>query len=446
MSHSTKKNSKKKPVIICVDDEKFILDTINKQLQRRFGTDYEYEFAESAEEALDIIQELIDEGYDVMMVISDQIMPGMTGDKLLSKIHSENPNPIKILLTGQASLDSAVNVINNANLFRYLTKPWQEDDLLLTVERGINQFNLIEEIKKKTEVFSYFVPKPFLDCLSIGSTLDVKLGDHVQREMSVMFVDIRNFTTISEKLTPEENYNFINNYLKYVEPCIQKNNGFIDKYIGDAILALFYTAEEAQKAAYDMQKAFHTFNNDYSEHLYTPLKSGIGMHTGSLMLGVIGVPNRMQTTVISDAVNIAARLEQLTAYYGCQMLVSEQFFKGINRSNERIPQRFLGKIRVKGRSQTVHIYELLAPDTDPLAPLKLNGLPFFQKGLEQYFDKIFAEACVNFNLALKECPQDNAAKHYLERSAKYMIAGVDETWDGVETHNKNNFSESKNNS
>jgi len=319
-------DKKKKPVIICVDDEKFILDALNKQLQRRFGKTYEYEFAESAEEALEIINDLISDGYDLMMIISDQIMPGMTGDQLLSRIHLENPNPIKILLTGQASLDSAINVINNANLFRYLTKPWQEDDFLLTVERGIEKFELKEETTKQSEVFSYFVPKHFLESLSVKSTLDVKLGDHVQREMVVLFTDIRNFTTISEKLTPEENYQFINDYLKYIEPSVENNKGFIDKYIGDAVMALFYTAEDALNAAYDIQRAIKRFNQDHAGKIYVPIHAGIGMHLGSLMLGVIGVPTRMQTTVISDAVNIAARLEQLTTFYGSSVLVSEQFF------------------------------------------------------------------------------------------------------------------------
>jgi two-component system sensor histidine kinase ChiS len=423
---------KKKPVIICVDDEKFILDALNKQLQRRFGASYEYEFAESAEEALEIINDLIADGYDLMMIISDQIMPGMTGDQLLSRIHSENPNPIKILLTGQASLDSAINVINNANLFRYLTKPWQEDDFLLTVERGIEKFALKEETAKQSEVFSYFVPKHFLESLSIKSTLDVKLGDHVQREMVVLFTDIRNFTTISEKLTPEENYQFINNYLKYVEPAVENNKGFIDKYIGDAVMALFYTAEDALNAAYDIQRAIKKFNQDHAGKFYVPVHAGIGMHLGSLMLGVIGVPTRMQTTVISDAVNIAARLEQLTTFYGSNMLVSEQFFKGINRAVERVPQRFLGKILVKGRQQSVSIYEILDVETDEQAEAKLKGLGAFSKGLDQYFAKEFAEACVNFNLALRECPTDKAAKFYLEKSAYMMVHGAPEGWDGTE--------------
>lgn len=118
----------KKPVIICVDDEKIILDSLNRQLQRHFGDQYEYEFCESADEALELINQLNAEGYSVIMVISDQIMPGMSGDQFLVEVQESHPKIIKILLTGQASLESAIRAINKANLYRYITKPWSESD------------------------------------------------------------------------------------------------------------------------------------------------------------------------------------------------------------------------------------------------------------------------------------------------------------------------------
>ncbi len=132
----------KKDVILCIDDEQIILNSLSKQLIRRFGTRFEYEFAESGEEALEIVEELDEDGQTVVMAISDQIMPGMYGDEFLTIFHERYPKSIKILLTGQAALDSAMNAINKADLYRYLTKPWNEEDFLLTVDRGLQQYYL----------------------------------------------------------------------------------------------------------------------------------------------------------------------------------------------------------------------------------------------------------------------------------------------------------------
>lgn len=131
-----------KPFILCVDDEKVILNSLNKQLTRQFSDVYELEFAESGEEGLEIIEELAEDGDSLAMVISDMLMPAMNGDEFLVKVHQRYPNPMKILLTGQAELDSAINGINNAHLFRVIVKPWEEQDLLLTLEKGLQQYNL----------------------------------------------------------------------------------------------------------------------------------------------------------------------------------------------------------------------------------------------------------------------------------------------------------------
>jgi len=144
----------KKPVIFCVDDEKIVLNTLNSQLQGKFQDLYELGFAESGEEAIETINDLSKDGYEIIMVIADQIMPSMKGDELLVKVHQSYPKTIKILLTGQASLESAINAINSAHLFRYLTKPWPEEDFLLTVQKGLEEYSLIQS-REKLLMLSY---------------------------------------------------------------------------------------------------------------------------------------------------------------------------------------------------------------------------------------------------------------------------------------------------
>lgn len=422
----------RKPVILCVDDEQFVLNALNKQLQSKFGDRYEYEFAESAEEAIRVVDDLAEKGYPFVMVISDQIMPGMTGDQFLTYVHKKLPRPIKIMLTGQASLDSAISAINNADLYRYLTKPWQEEDFLLTVEKGLQQYALMEEKNKQAEVFSHFVPHQFLERLN-KSLVDIELGDHVQREMTVLFSDIRDFTKVSETMTPEETYNFINRYLQYVEPAINKNNGFIDKYIGDAVMALFDSPEDGLQAAFDIQRNVDQLNQDHRDEKYGPIESPIGLHVGSLMLGIVGVKKRMQGTVISHAVNLASRLQGLARDYGCHIIASEEFIKKL-KMNPPAQNRFLGKIRVKGIQNESSIFELIDPREKEIASKTMQTKADFEQGLELFFEKRFAEACVKFNEVLKINPEDKPAKIYLERSAFYIVHGIPSDWYIIQTN------------
>ena len=164
-----------------------------------------------------------------------------------------------------------------------------------------------------TDAYGRFVPHQFLNLLGYESIIDVNLGDQVQQEMSVLFADIRDFTTLSETMTPQENFNFINAYLSRMEPAITSNNGFIDKYIGDAIMALFSDfADDAVKAGIAMLNILTNYNEDRQRVGYIPIQIGIGINSGSLMLGTVGGKSRMDSTVISDAVNLASHIEGLT--------------------------------------------------------------------------------------------------------------------------------------
>lgn len=421
----------KKPVILCVDDEKFILDTLLTQLRRRFGDDYVYESAESGEEAVKLIKDLAENNQEVRLVISDQIMPGMKGDELLAYINEQNRETVKILMTGQASLDSAVNAINYADLFRYMTKPWLENDLLLTVDKGLEKYSLQAEMVEQIKIFSCFVPKQFFDALSINSILDVKLGKSVERNMTVMFSDIRDFTTKSESMTPKENFEFINSYLSYVETSISKNKGFIDKFIGDAIMALFYTEQEALQAAIEIFGSLKKFNKDFSDKIFSPVNVGVGLHTGSLMLGIVGVDSRLQTSVFSDAVNISARLESLTKYYGSEIIVSESFYEALGSAKNRYKFRFLGKTLLKGKVDPTSIFEVLDPSFGNLSALKIQTRVDFEEGVEHYIKARFVEACLSFKKVIDLNPEDKAALCYLDHGSKLITQPLPENWKGI---------------
>ena len=165
-------------------------------------------------------------------------------------------------------------------------------------------------------VYTRFVPKEFIKNLGKADIADVKLGDNVEKDMSILFSDIRGFTTLSEQMTPVQNFNFINSYLNVMGPVIRSHRGFIDKYIGDAIMALFdKSADDAVMGAIAMLRQLGKYNEGRKRAGYSPIEIGIGINTGTLRIGTVGESGRMEGTVIGDAVNIASRTEGMTKIY-----------------------------------------------------------------------------------------------------------------------------------
>jgi DNA-binding NtrC family response regulator len=126
-----------KPIILCVDDEKIILDSLKAQLKKRFGNDYLYETAENADDAMELITELSEEGYSILVVVSDWLMPGVKGDDFLIDLHQQHPGIVKLMLTGQADEDAIEKAKDHANLHRCIYKPWAEEELVEAIETGV---------------------------------------------------------------------------------------------------------------------------------------------------------------------------------------------------------------------------------------------------------------------------------------------------------------------
>lgn len=216
----------------------------------------------------------------------------------------------------------------------------------------------IADLKKLTEANQRFVPEEFLKFLGKDRITDVQLGDQVQQCMTVLFADIRSFTTLSETMTPPENFNFLNTYLGYMEPVIRNHGGFVDKFIGDSIMALFdENPENAIDAALEMHRRLPDFNRLMQQFGRKAISIGAGIHTGSLMLGVVGGEGRMETTVISDSVNLASRLEGLTREYQAGVIISETSLNKLS-NKEKYDYRLLDTVQVKGRKEAVSIYEI----------------------------------------------------------------------------------------
>ena len=273
--------------------------------------------------------------------------------------------------------------------------------------------------EKLTDAYGRFVPHEFLHFLGYESILEVKLGDQVQKEMSVLFSDIRDFTSLSETMTPAENFQFINAYLSRMEPAITQNFGFIDKYIGDAIMALFDgSADDAVKAGIAMLEELYEYNISRNRPDCPPLQIGIGINTGSLMLGTVGGQSRMDSTVISDAVNLASRVENLTKEYGVSMLITHNTFIELN---DIYDLRLIDRVTVKGKSQMVTVYEVFAADPPELRQKKLETKTLFEQALVLYNSDRCVEATRFFSGCLQINPTDNVAQIYMQRCLKRVL-------------------------
>ncbi|GBF50424.1 adenylate/guanylate cyclase [Leptospira ryugenii] len=274
-----------------------------------------------------------------------------------------------------------------------------------------------DNLEKTNRSLRRFVPDQFLDILGKPSLVEVNHGDQVQREMTVLFADIRSFTELSESMTPQENFNFLNSYLQRVGPIIRENGGFIDKYIGDAIMALFDSSEDAVRAAIQMHAMVRSHNQVRIDTNRVPIKIGIGIHRGMVMLGTIGEVERIDNTVIGDAVNIASRLEGLTSGYGAGVLLSSDV---VHELNGDYKLRTLGKHLVKGKRLPVLVFELLDVDTPDISEKKLEYDPFFQEAIKHFAKGQFKLAQKTLSSLVQSNPYDGAAQRILERCKRML--------------------------
>jgi len=291
----------------------------------------------------------------------------------------------------------------------------------------------ITNISRMNTAYSRFVPQQFLDFLGKDSFVDIKLGDQVQKEMTILFSDIRAFTEISEEMTPKENFDYLNHYLGYMEPVIRNNNGFIDKYMGDSIMALFpENPGDAINAAIEMRIKLSQFNQVMGQFGKPEIDSGIGIHIGTLMLGVVGGEGRMDGTVISDAVNLASRLENLTKLYGNSIIISEDTLIKLDDPSA-YNYRFLDIVKVKGKKEAVYVFDVLDGEPEDMKKLKIQTKNQFAKAINHYKNKEFKEALEEFKAVKEINMHDKAAGLYINRCELIIQTGIPDDWDGILT-------------
>lgn len=295
---------------------------------------------------------------------------------------------------------------------------------LIALEQEIASHHHTLDLLRETEnAYGRFVPHQILNLLHAKSILDVSLGEQIERRMTILFADIRDFTHISEGLTPKETFAFINSYLGEMEPVISKHGGIVDKYIGDAIMALFpEEADAGLQSAIGMLTQLQSYNHGRVQAGYPPIQIGIGLNTGMVMLGTVGGAQHMEGTVLSDSVNLASRLEGITKTYHTPLLISQHTLYAL-KDETCYHIRFLDRIRVKGKIQAQSVYEVFDQDPIAIRDGKKKTLRIFEEGIAYYHIKAIEKAIPLLEFCLREVPEDYPAQIYLQRCHDFLKTG-----------------------
>ena len=295
-----------------------------------------------------------------------------------------------------------------------------------------------------SEKFRLFVPEQYLNRIAPKGVESIQLGNAREEEITVLFCDIRGFTSIVEAQAIRETFEWLNAFFSQMSQAITAHHGFVDKFLGDAILAVFDRAEchaeDALNAAVTILQTLNEFNKARAQYnLQNPVKVGIGIHTGLGLIGTIGSDHRMDSTVIGDVVNTAARLEELTKLYGCSILASETTiahakasFK--NRESEiqnhhglssYVPptpyqSRWVDRVTPRGKSVVLELYEIFGTLTLGLDQAKLSSLSCYNSGIQAWHQQEYARALECFQQVVDQNLDDSVAKLYVERCQAMM--------------------------
>lgn len=372
--------TEKKHTILLVDDEQQNLESISLILEK----DYHLIAARDGEEALEKINAL-PKSQEIHLIIADQRMPRLTGVGLFTQTKDLMPDAVRMILSGFSDADAMLNSINEGQVYKFLMKPIDPADLRVTVRRclewrqlRLENVRLISDLKQRvSEVenlvvsFEKFVPRQFLDRVAregIQNVKDFPIGKAERGFVTILFADIRSFTTLSEAMLPQGVLDFLNSLFRRLSEPVHRNQGFVDKFMGDAIMALFDSPEgeedrqvqNAVQASVEMMESLREFNQERQSNGLAPVKIGIGIHTGPVIFGTVGVETRMDMTVLGDSVNVAARLEKLNKEHGTTIIVSSQT-RQLMKSDAAYQWREIGSLPIRGRTGELVVYEIQTP-------------------------------------------------------------------------------------
>lgn len=288
-------------------------------------------------------------------------------------------------------------------------------------------------IESQRDSYARFVPEKMLELFDKSNIIAVKPRDCKALDLTVMFSDIRSYTSISEGLSCRGVFDFLNTYFEMTNPIIDANGGIIDKYIGDAILSVFPKSPDgALRSVITINRNLQKLNEERRKTAAPEILTGTGIHFGSVDLGTVGDSTRLQATVIGDAVNLASRLESATKAFGVRILMSEAARARLERPEE-FHLRLIDTVRVKGKQEPIRLYEVFDLDEPSVKENKLRTASVFSEALKRYKAGEFSEAVDLFAQCAKSCPEDTVAAAYVKRCSTLIRIPAGSEWAGVST-------------
>ena len=297
---------------------------------------------------------------------------------------------------------------------------------------------MIEDIsseKRMKSTMSRYMDPELADQLMATSGENEDIMGGKQSVGTVLFSDVRSFTTITEELGAQGTVKLLNDYFTIMVDCITDEGGMLDKFIGDAMMCIFGTPvphdddpDRAVRAAIRMMTDLKTFNDKRISEGKMPIDHGMGINTDSIVSGNIGSPKRMDYTVIGDGVNLAARIESACKQYGAHILISEFTYKAVKATYRT---RQVDYVIVKGKTEPVGVYEVLDFHTDESYPNLVEALGLFNDGYRSWNDGKWDQAIKLFKDVKKLNPDDKAAQLYLDRCNHMKKNPPKGDWDGV---------------
>jgi class 3 adenylate cyclase len=302
-------------------------------------------------------------------------MPEMTGIQFLEKVLHIYPDAIRMILTGFSDVEAIIEAINTGRVFRYITKPWDEKELRMTIENARQIFNLqkknknlvvalqqkLEEQEKTLNLFKKYVPEPIVNKALAQSAESIFDGE--SREVSVLFCDIRGFTPMSENLQPPEVVGFLNDYYTMMGNIIRRHNGSVTQFVGDEIFATFGAPialsdneKHAVYAAIEMMETLPELNNKYSNKFNNEIQMGIGINAGEVVVGNVGSEDRIEFAVTGDTVNTGKRIEMLTKNNPNIILIKDRVFE---KTKDLVEANAWEPVFVKGKKDKIYVFEVV---------------------------------------------------------------------------------------
>lgn len=382
------------------------------------------------------------------LILLDVMMPEMDGFEVCSRLREdEKLQTLPVIFV--TALDDDQSRLRGLELMGddYLTKPIDSKLLLAKIasilrlsqmrsRRSRQQVTAAWEVNEYiAEKFRLFVPEQYLNRIAPKGVESIQLGNAREEEITVLFCDIRGFTSLAEFQSARETFSWLNAFFTKMSQAIATHHGFIDKFLGDALLAVFDRpgnhAQDSLNASVAMLQNLNEFNQNLHQYnLEQPVQIGIGIHTGLGLIGTVGSDDRMDSTVIGDVVNTAARVEELTKLYGSSILASdatishlnttEKNFNLVTRRNKEIPfisypSRWVDRITPRGKRQVLELYEILGTPTQSFDVGKQQTLFLYNAGLQAWHQENFVHALGYFQQVVEQNPGDAIAKLYIER-------------------------------